>query len=252
MSCKLFLVPEDVIQSWRSQQRNRQIDQPVETALSQQDKSMQTLLKKKTMSDYDKEKLYTQEMAKFVQMRDSRHPNETKKLPDDILESVPKMYRTKALTLLKYLQSDPDVIWDEQGRLVLKGKTISKSHIVDLLHDAMRYRKKSKRATGWQQLSHHLQEKNIPQELIGNDTWATPPSSVKKPSLDVASTPTRSGKATPKKPVKRLEGKFRSTVTRPIAKPKIKSALTNLLVTPGRQRPSKLKGKQKILDWIHI
>jgi|SaaInl33SG_5_DNA_1037386.scaffolds.fasta_scaffold08345_2 hypothetical protein len=231
MSCKLFLVPEDVIQSWRAQQRTQKIDRPVETSLDVMDKNMQSILNNRKLNEHDKEKLYSQKLATFVQMRDNRDPgieqapveSERRKLPDDIMESVPKLYRTKAMGFLKYLQTDPDIHWDEQGRLVLKGATISKSHIVDLLHDALRYRKKAKRATGWQQLSHHLQEKNIPQELVGNETWATPPSSTTK-----------------------------TRVPTPSVKVKKKATPASFLLTPGKPRKSKLLGKQKIRDWLRV
>jgi hypothetical protein len=231
MSCKLFLVPEDVIQSWRAQQRTQKINNPVETSLDVMDKNMQSILNDRKMNEYDKEKLYSQKLATFVQMRNNREPvNEQatidsakRQLPEDIMESVPKLYRTKAMGFLKYLQTDPDIHWDDQGRLVLKGATISKSHIVDLLHDALRYRKKAQRATGWQQLSQHLQEKNIPQELVGNETWSTPPSSATKPRISL-----------------------------PSVKAKKKATPARFLLTPGKPRQSKLLGKQKIRNWLRV
>ena len=93
MSCKLFLVPEDVISTWKSEQRSSQVDKPVETALTQMDKNMQTILKNKHISDYDKEKMHSQKLASFVNMRDQRNN------PIDPIESVPQKYREKPLLL---------------------------------------------------------------------------------------------------------------------------------------------------------
>lgn len=197
MSCKLYLVPEDVIQTWKSEQRSQQVDKPIENTLGQLDRNMQSVLKNDTMSDYDKEQLYTQKLGTYVTMRDQRTPpmqqqqplvsDNDRKLPDDILASVPKMYRTKADAFLKYIQSDKDISWDSNGQLILNKKIIPKSHLVDLMHDALRLRKKVKRAKGWRELSRHLRHKNIPREILGNEEWSTPPPSPikEKPSFPI-------------------------------------------------------------------
>lgn len=226
MSCKLYLVPEDVIQTWKSEQRSQQVDKPIENTLGQMDRDMQSVLKNKTMSDYDKEQMYAQKLGTYVTMRDQRtgtppvqqqqqqQPlgvSDTKhKLPDDILASVPKMYRTKADAFLKYIQSDNDISWDSNGQLILNKKIIPKSHLVDLMHDALRLRKKVKRAKGWRELSRHLRSKNIPREILGNEEWSTPPPS----------------------PIKEKPPVTFSTRTLP--------------------RKSKVLGKQKIRQWIKL
>jgi hypothetical protein len=232
MSCKLYLVPEDIIQTWRSEQRSQQVDNPVDTSLGQIDKNMQNILRNNTMSDSDKEKLFTQKLGTYVHMRDQTGqpaipiPVKTElmttvktepetlvksELPHDILASVPKMYRRKADAFVKYLQSDQDVSWDNKGRLLIKGKLIPDSHIVDLMHDALRLRKKVKRAKGWRELSRHLKKQNAPRELLGNEQWSTPPNS----------------------PVK--------------SQPAVRFS-----VTPGKPRKSKILGRQKIRQWIKL
>lgn len=181
MNSKLYLIPEDVIQTWRNDQRSQQIDTPVKENLMHIDQNMQSILKDKTLTDYDKEKLYTQKLGTYVQVRDnsSKEANQSQ----DLMTSIPKMYRAKAESFVKYLHSDKDLSWDEQGQLVLKGKVIPKTHIVDLIHDALRLRKKVKRANGWKEMSQHLTEKNIPREIVGNETWTSTPK--RKPSLTV-------------------------------------------------------------------
>lgn len=217
MSCKLFLVPEDVIQTWRTSQRTDQIDKPVQTSISQMDSSMQKILKDKSISDYDKEKMYNQKMATFVDMRDQQ----ATEIP---LDSVPKQYKTKANALLNYMKSDKDVEWDDQARLILKGKVIPTSNIVDLIHDGLRMRKKAKRPVGWKELSRHFAGKNIPTELIGNEEWKTPPASPVKVTPSV------------RRPVyKRAEAWTPYTVKKRI-----------------RQRASKIKGRQQVRRWIDL
>ena len=62
---------------------------------------------------------------------------------DDLMMSIPKMYCNKVAGLLQYLHSDQDVKWDEQGHLYIGQQKVDSSNILDLLHDAMRLRKKS-------------------------------------------------------------------------------------------------------------
>ena len=205
MSCKLYLVPQDVIESWKSQQRTQQVDHPVESSLESIDRNMQSILKNTTMSNYDKEKLYSQSLGSYIGVRDRNKSDTTSsKVSEDIMDSIPKLYRSKAMSFIKFLQTDPDVQWDDQGQLVLKGKVINKSHIVDLLHDALRYRKKVKRPEGWEQLSEHLQEKNIPQELIGNATWTakTPKHLKEKPGFSFTPGKPRQSKIRAQKKIK--------------------------------------------------
>ena len=228
----MYLVPEDVIETWKTEQRSLQVDKPVENTIKGMDSKLQAILKDNTLSDYDKEKLYNQNLGTYVNMRDqstkkdimSPSPQTPQsstdqasdalghKNNDDILTSVPKMYRRKADAFLKYIQSDKDIAWDQQGQLILKGQVIPKSHIIDLIHDSLRLRKKVKRANGWRELSHHLSNRNVPKELIGNETWSTSPNTPAKKD-----------------------------------KPFVKFA-----TTPGKPRKSKVLGRQKIQRWITL
>lgn len=187
MSCKVYLVPEDVINTWRAEQRASVVDKPINTVVSQVDSTIGNILNK-DMSDYDKEKLHSQELAKYMTIR-NQNPvtdiqyREQKSSLDirDMMTSIPKMYRPKAAELLKYLQSDEDVEWDDQGQVSIGKQKISRSHILDLIHDAMRLRKKVSRPKGWRNLSSHLIKRNMPKAFLGNpewsNEWSTPPES---------------------------------------------------------------------------
>ena len=175
MTCKLYLVPDDVINSWRSEQREKAVDRPVNTVTAQIDSKMNSILKK-DMSDYDKEKLYAQELEKMRTLRNQKAlpPPPASVMPSDktiSLSSIPMMYQRKAEGLLDYLKTSKDVSWDERGQLRIGDRLIERSHILDLIHDAVRFRKLAKRPEGWKELSGFLDRSNVPRELVGNPTW---------------------------------------------------------------------------------
>ena len=89
-----------------------------------------------------------------------------------VLETVPKKWKSQASRLLTHIKNNPDVTWSEKGELVLKNKTIPKTHVVDLLNDLLRKRTSTPSPSGWKQLANALKDYNIPHELIGNeDRW---------------------------------------------------------------------------------
>lgn len=239
MSCKLYLVPEDVINTWQAEQRMQQVNAPVDTAVTQVDRKMQSILEDKSLTDYDKEKIFSQELAKYRSMRDQKPSPPAVMLPNtqvtdnELMTSIPKMYKQKAAALLKYMQSDQDIKWDQHGQLNIGGKVISNSHIVDLLHDALRSRKKVARAKGWRELSSYLKEKNIPKELIGNPEWFyTPPT-----------TPERQGQ----QKRRRVEHEDSFETYEPIYKSKVPISVKKRI-----PRKSKILGQKKIRHWINI
>lgn len=245
MTCKLYLVPEDVINSWRSEQRESAVDKPIDTTTRNVDSVMTNLLKK-DISEYDKEKLFSQELAKYLALRDQRHVvhgHQQSPQPQNVMASIPKMYKSKAAGLLEFLQADQDVSWDDKGQLYIGQQKIDNSHIVDLIHDAMRLRKKVKRPLGWRELSSHLRSKNIPKELVGNPKWFTPQSS---PQSTPLSTPPTTPIKT--KGIKRVA--FKQYIT-----PAKKRVIGHILPTPisiKKPRKSKVQGQKKIKQWISV
>ena len=149
---------------------------------------------------------------------------------ENMLSSFPKMYRNKAAGLMQYLTRDEDITWDDQGHVSIGEKKIPDTHIVDLIHDAMRLRKNVARAQGWRVLSKYLAEKNVPKEFLGNPDWAdpewyTPPSSPYK-----------------KKPSSPLPHKTET----PLKK------LLKRLSVPYKLRQAKLKARKTIKDWTRL
>ena len=193
--CKLYLVPEEVINTWRAEQREQAVDKPVHHLVTQMDTGLSGILNKEDISDYDKEKLYSQELSKYLSMREKKREPLPAPPPmqsighrldsGQLLPSIPKTFRTKAEGLLEYLKADKAVEWDDEGHVYIKDQKVEGSHILDLIHDAMRHRKKVSRPAGWQELSAHLRARNVPKELVGNKEWweegyFTPPSNVHK------------------------------------------------------------------------
>jgi len=90
----------------------------------------------------------------------------------NIIESVPKTYRYKAHTLLKYLLDAPSskIGWDRQGLVTINGAVVTGSNISDLINDAIRERKTVK-AIGRVQFARLLQDINTPSSLIGNRSF---------------------------------------------------------------------------------
>jgi hypothetical protein len=182
------------------------------------------------LKDYDKEKLFTQQLNRYLTMRDQKYESPHESLPTThLLSSIPKIYQSKAKGLLEFLKADKDVQWDEQGHLSIGQQKIENSHIIDLIHDALRYRKRAEKPKGWRELSKHLHSKNIPRELVGNPQWHDTPQQQKtKPkTLDERFTPMKD----------------------------FEEYTSDKYETPKRrlkQRKSKLLGQKRIKDWIHL
>ena len=74
------------------------------------------------MPDYDKEKLYSQELGKYLSMRNHHFLDDISINIALMMTSMPKMYCNKTGGLLQYLQSDQDDKWNDQGHLYIGQK----------------------------------------------------------------------------------------------------------------------------------
>jgi hypothetical protein len=241
-ACKTYLIPEDIVNQWRADQREKHVDQPEATHTQSLDHQMQNILQQKDVSDYDKEKLYSQTLAKYLSLRDQhQHQHQqqqsvakvpqTKINEEQVMSSVPKMYRQKAQALLQFLQSDPEVQWDDRGQLVLSGQVVPKSHIIDLVNDALR-RRKSHAPHGWDALSRRLRQHNVPKELVGNEKWSVASEDEHEDSDDWHSLPASSPQH-----------------GTPIKKPKPSHKFQFSAKAP---RKSKVRAVKKIRSWINF
>lgn len=111
---------------------------------------------------------------------------------ETIIASVPAVYKRRALLLVNYLCNTTDVAdrirWDREGRVTIDGVFLPNCNIVDLVNDAVRFRK-TFRAYGRDKFIIILHAAGIPREFIGNaQLWTLIRSSTKRTRSDCEST----------------------------------------------------------------
>ena len=62
------------------------------------------------------------------------------KLEKDVIDSVPKVFKSKASQLLKMI-GESELGWNEKGELLINDQRVKGSHIIDLVNDVIRKRK---------------------------------------------------------------------------------------------------------------
>ena len=108
----------------------------------------------------------------------SSHP---KLSSDDIIASLPKNIKHKAIAILKHISQNSDYItWNEIGEVSINQNVIANSHIIDLIKCSL-YPYKNINPPGLAQFNTALQESNIPQTLLQKGAGLSLVSSDKKP-----------------------------------------------------------------------
>ena len=144
----------------------------------------------RNIADDEKAKLYSNSLTRYLNLdkpsvitkfslsdvdaaeEKSEVVKDSKTIELQVLDTVPKKWKSHASRLLTHIKNNPDVKWSDKGELVLKNTTIPKTHVVDLVNDLLRKRTSTPNPTGWKQLADALKDYNIPHELIGNeDRW---------------------------------------------------------------------------------
>ena len=75
--------------------------------------------------------------------------------------------RKKAKLLVSWLENNPDLSWDEDGRVKMYGKPVAWSNIIDLVNDVLRQRKDTE-PRRWEPFAEVLRDMNVPQDFVGN------------------------------------------------------------------------------------
>ena len=105
--------------------------------------------------------------------RDESSENAEKRIPGDVLASLPKNLKSKSNRLLDFIKNDPEININERGKLIVDGSTIANSHASDLVNNVL---KKSKvPPIEWNQFKDKLQRMNVPRSLMGVDTFGQRP-----------------------------------------------------------------------------
>lgn len=150
---------------------------PLVSKISRLDAEMKTVLDKSDLDDETKASAYSQVLSKYLSARgqyarpipvpiiDVPSPSATS--TELLLDAIPKNYMKKAQVLVDHIRKSPDIGWNERKELVLEGKTVANSNIIDLVDDLVR--PKAKRdPRGIEDFVHALKKDNIPETLINN------------------------------------------------------------------------------------
>ena len=196
---RMILVPENTFE--RLQQRQQILTPPVTQTLKNLDSQMGDILSNKQLDDEAKATLYNQVLQRYLTYYDQRKgqplhvklttpkPVETRKpeesseetskestaeaettsaVEQEVIKSVPRLYKTGARQLLDKLKENSDVLnWNDNGELVYENKPISGSHMVDLVNDILRHRKGFE-PVGWSVFARGLARMNVPENIVRN------------------------------------------------------------------------------------
>lgn len=196
---RMVLVPEYTLE--RLQQQQKILTPPVTQTLRNLDVEMSEILSNKHLDDEEKAKLYNQALQRYLTFYDQRkaqplhvkltsskaeetplqqeksdtltesQPNETSEdtaIEEEVMRSVPKVYKTGARQLLDKIKDNRDVLhWNNKGELLYQDKAISGSHLVDLVNDILRHRKGFE-PVGWSVFARGLARMNVPENLVRN------------------------------------------------------------------------------------
>jgi hypothetical protein len=178
---KMMLVPEGEML-----QKIQLAEQPVTSKAGvQTEQAMQTLLSAGSISDDVRVKLYNellQRLQDLTQPTPPPLPIAPTALPppaappsprpegagsdvDWIVGQLPASYRDRAQKLLRSVPA----AWDENNRLVISGRPVPNSNIVDLLRFAVRpqgVRATQQPPAGWNQMQLRIKARKVPRSIV--------------------------------------------------------------------------------------
>jgi hypothetical protein len=152
-TCRLFLVPEDVLDAWRQNNLINAIDKPEDVSLARHSADIAEAIEQEDLPPHDQNLLVQQRTGKFLNDKNLRraqiwqepasnhHSSSSSSSPlpppPDPLQFVPDTYRARAKKLLEVWERDKDLSWDEWGNVQLRGKPLRGTTVTDLLHHAV-------------------------------------------------------------------------------------------------------------------
>ena len=168
---------------------------PLASSLSSLDQTMQAILQNPSVGDdYTKAQHYSQALQRYLRQADQYRERPLGKVTVKEIESVEDAKSDKDVsqikqllrgtlppslirggtTLAETLADLPEVNWDDKLQLIVDGKTVEHSNIVDLLSDLGRKKKTSKPPKGMNELLTVFKERNIARSLIPNEArWSS-------------------------------------------------------------------------------
>lgn len=151
---------------------------PLISKMTRLDTEMKTVLDKSDLDDESKASAYSQVLGKYLSARGQYAqptPIPILDLPSASsvpsaelqLDTIPKQYMKKAQILVEHIRKSPDIGWNQRNELILEGKTIPNSNIIDLVDDLVR--PKAKRdPRGIHDFVRALKKDNIPYNFVNN------------------------------------------------------------------------------------
>ena len=131
----------------------------------------QALQKREQYADMTPARFFQQQLSTRMNPEDQSDQESYKQKPDpmeeEIIESVPKTMKSKAVRLVKKMKQGGVLGWNAQGNLTYKGEAVRNTNVVDLVNDVLRKRKDFLPG-GWQMFAQGMQETNVPLDLVGN------------------------------------------------------------------------------------
>lgn len=225
---KMTLVPEEIA---RAVHASALKDQPTRRALSKLDSEMHVILNLDGMPDKEKVTRYNEVLQKFLQL----YQYETQPLPihvdikdvagkdtidndnvkphvktevgneaqNKVLSLLPTTLKKRGTMLIDHLLSNPlssSRQWNDLGELIVDGKSIHGSNIVDLIYDVLKGRKSSQ-PIGWQHFLRVLIDSNVPESLLSNVERRTLLKKIKSKTPTGSATPPSLPKVLPLIPI---------------------------------------------------
>lgn len=218
---KMYLVPGKNLEDLRGEPENIR-----NAAVRRLDSDMRGILLRTDLSEYEKAKLYTDVLRRFLTLNRMGEMEKNPILPDllpppppppsppslppppekdasirEILEGVHARYRKNAELLLNKLSQHKDVSsWDDRGSFLYRGKALPGSNILDLIRGVTHSNAipDKRKPQGWDIFLKALAEINMPTSLVGNMDVRQTVETLKIPSL-----PPKTPRSRPKRPFKR-------------------------------------------------
>lgn len=175
---KMVMVPQEVYNSLLS--RQQESTEPLVAQLSNLDQQARDILSVPGVPADIKYGQYNQTLHRYRHLKEEQrkplHVRLDQPAPaampvpiQNLIEGIPPRHRAKARILMDHLMRHPsDFKWSDRGELVMAGKEIPGSSIVDLVHDFVRPRNAVAPATGAEEFSALLRQTNAPREGVGN------------------------------------------------------------------------------------
>lgn len=185
----MVLVPYDMIQNTLGENRDSArlsglLRPPPLQKVLNLDRQMTEILNDQSMTEDEKAVRYSQLLQELRHFKTKGQKRETLPvrivgdkddssapgvLETEIVNSVPTTMIQKTRQLMDKIKTLPGLKWDEQtGEVSVDGQVIQDSHLLDLVHDAIRPRKTAPDPAGWEEFSQALVKGGVPIEFIHN------------------------------------------------------------------------------------